>query len=39
LEQNFLALNRNFSKVFARIVPEGKAELKLVKEDSQNATS
>ena len=39
LEENFVALNKNFAETFKRIVPEGNAELKLVKEDAQNAIS
>ena len=37
LEENFQQLNKNFAETFARIVPGGSAELKLVKDESAAA--
>lgn len=34
LEKNFLRLNENFCEIFQRIVPNGWAELRLVKKDN-----
>ena len=33
LEKNFIRLNENFLEIFSRIVPNGRAEMKLVKRD------
>lgn len=38
LEKNFLKLNENFCEIFSRIVPNGWAELRLIKKD-QNEES
>lgn len=34
LEKNFLKLNENFCEIFHRIVPQGWAELRLIKRDN-----
>lgn len=36
LEKNFLKLNDNFLQIFERIVPNGRAELKLVKKEKED---
>jgi chromosome segregation ATPase len=33
LEKNFIRLNENFCDIFSRIVPQGWAELRLIKKD------
>lgn len=36
LERNFMKLNENFNEIFSRIVPNGRAEMRLIKKDQED---